>query len=158
MSHLWALVKSAAGGCNTKSDLQQPTTHTRNTSSPITGTAPLARFTALLMTVNRLPFIFNQSLVRLNFSVTRYLDTIKLSSGLFCSLEKQNPQKFGIDFIVVFCSWFVQSSLIGTFWHEIRLNKIFVSVQLHVDSVIYSVYCQCLTLAVNSLQDKTLTE
>lgn len=72
MSHLWALVKSAVGGCNAKSDLQQQTTHTRNTGSPIT--ALLARFTALLMTINRPPFIFNQLLVRLIFSVTKYLD------------------------------------------------------------------------------------
>lgn len=72
MSHLWALVRSAAGGCNAKSDLQQQTTHKRSAGSPIT--ALLASFTALLMTINRPPFIFNQLLVRLNFSVTKYLD------------------------------------------------------------------------------------
>lgn len=114
----------------------------KSPGSPNTGTAPLARFAALLMTLNRLFKIVNQFHVRLNFSVTRYLDTIKFSSRLFCYLEKQKVWKFRIDLVVGFCAWFVQSILVDTFWHEIRLNEIPVSVQLHVDSGIFSVFCQ----------------
>jgi len=54
-----------------------------STCSPVTGTAPLAGFKALPVNVNRHSFVFNQLFATFSFSVTRYLDTIKFSSGLF---------------------------------------------------------------------------
>lgn len=115
----------------------------RSTGSPITGTALLARFTAPLTAIHRLPFIFNQLLVRLNFSVTRYLDIIKLSSRMLCSFEKQKLQKFGTDFIVGFL---LLICAVSSDWHFLAWNKtqgnFCQCAKLHVDSVIYNVYCQ----------------